>query len=932
MNNSFDPDFPFTEYGETDTNREEEQSLSLYPYVYPISGDGYGVPQDEEPVSENIPYPSWNSLQEQELTPESRSSYPYTVDGTAKMNASESAYPDPLEFHSPFLVPEYHQDPNASLASIEQVPQMTGDGYLSQDDSYLTQPNRPQWQPLVRTEIPRQSVFSNQQTDLAQPSPIRHVGETKRVLNEKVEIVRRGKWHILVVFFVVFSGIAFFASRMSLNYESFSLLLLDTRETQDVRSDGGFDNPEDPGYANRTLPNQALILGQSLLIAERTADRLLNMGAVQETDQLFSFQEDEEIILTRTELAEILQQDYVSVDPANRGEEADGIKITATSPIPEEAALIANLFAEEYVQYASEISRKHVVATRVFLEEQLERRRTELQTVEAQIEEYQTQEGAVNLTDEAQRAVNQIATLQASLDEARIDESMHKASLRSLEDELRQLRPRLAQRVASGVLKDIEQLQLRIEEKELRLDNIYKHYPDLRAYPHNNADVSALVAEVDQLKAQVQQLSTQYMDEIYASGGVDPRSDDAGITYLSDLNRQIATTRVSLSGSQARIQALEQRIAEYSRRLDVIPMQSNRLAQLQREQQSKEQLYNALTTRMQEARLAEERVKGFAQIIRPATVPEGPVRGRSSTIALGFMLALMLGIGAAVARYKLDSRIYSPDDLKEQGHDLLGIVPDMRRVKRLEFGRRNDVQTGIGIVSTSLLPYLRPLSPAAEAYRRLLTNLRYRNQDTGLRTLVVTSPEMGAGKSVTALNLAITSAQSGTKTLIIDADMHRPSLHEHLSSTPDPVLSRYLFERTAGVSLEHIATGIPNLYALSFKDLVHVPAELLGSQQMNDLILRLRAHFDLIIFDSPPALATTDASLLAAQCDATILVASAEKTDARDLGEAYDELRKVGARMYGTVLNRFNPSRMNSYRNAYKYRDKYYSTNKMPIA
>jgi len=931
MSNRIDPDFPYIHHGDADADGEEERALPVFPHAFPISGDGYDVPQDEKPVSNDDQYPAWKSIDDQVTNPGQGTWYAYSIETQPDRGDSNPLPSEPSDIHSNHPVHDFENDhPGANLPATT-VPKLAGDGFPAHNRSAFT-PAPPHWQPLSDPMTAQPSPISEARTKPNQFPANRHIGETKRVLNEKFEIVRRGKWHILVVVLVVFSGIAFLASHMPLEYESYSLLLLDTRETSDTRVNGGFDDPEDPGYANRTLPNQALILGQSLLIAERTAERLLAMGTIPGTEHRFSFESEDGEVLTWTELAEELQEDYVSVDPANSGDEADGIRITATSIIPEESALIANLFAEEYVTYASEISRKHVVATRMFLEDQLEQRRTDLQTVEAEIEEYQTTEGAVNLTDEAERAVDQIASLQASLDEARIDERMHQASLRSLEDELRQLRPRLAQRVASGVEKDIEQLQLRIEEKELRLETIYNNYPHLRANPYDNADVSSLIGEIDQLKSQVQAYSEQYINEIYASGGVDPRSNDTGIAYLADLNRQIATTRVSLSGSQARIQALDQRIAEYSRRLDAIPMQSNKLAQLQREQRSKEQLFNALTTRLQEARIAEERVKGFAQIIRPASVSEEPVRGRKSTIALGFMLAAILALGVAVARFKLDSKIYTPDDLREQGHDLVGIIPDMRKIKRREFGRRNEVQTGIGIVSSSLLPYLRPLSPQAEAYRRLLTNIRYRNQGAGLRTLVVTSPEMGAGKTVTALNLAITSAQAGNKTLIIDADMHRPSLHEHLSSTPDPMLSRYLFEGTTGVSPHHIATGIPNLYALTFRDLVHVPAELLGSRHMLELIHRLRSKFDLIIFDVPPALATTDASLLAAQCDATILVASAEKTDGRDLGQAFDELQMVGARMYGTVLNRFNPSRMYSYRNTYKYKDKYYSTTKMPVS
>src|SRR5690606_14398984 len=131
-------------------------------------------------------------------------------------------------------------------------------------------------------------------------------------------------------------------------------------------------------------------------------------------------------------------------------------------------------------------------------------------------------------------------------------------------------------------------------------------------------------------------------------------------------------------------------------------------------------------------------------------------------------------------------------------------------------------------------------------------------------------------------------------------------------------------ERRARVSIDHFATGVPNLYALTLRDHTAIPAELLGSARMRDLVDRLRGVFDLIVFDSPPALVATDAALLAAACDATLVVAASAQTKAEEVKETLEELGRVGANVVGVVLNRFDSTRIYGYKSAYRNRYRYH--------
>ena len=170
----------------------------------------------------------------------------------------------------------------------------------------------------------------------------------------------------------------------------------------------------------------------------------------------------------------------------------------------------------------------------------------------------------------------------------------------------------------------------------------------------------------------------------------------------------------------------------------------------------------------------------------------------------------------------------------------------------------------------------------------------------GIQNLMITSPKSGAGKSTTSLNLAFTSAQAGKRTLVIDADLRRPSLHDKLGLPEGPSLLELLSEDESRWDAERFFTGIENVYVITGIP-VSQPAELLGSRKMMDLIDRFRTEFDIIIFDTPPVLGAVDPVLLSRQCDAVIVVASSDGTDMEALTQSIDELRSVGANVLGTV-------------------------------
>jgi non-specific protein-tyrosine kinase len=215
---------------------------------------------------------------------------------------------------------------------------------------------------------------------------------------------------------------------------------------------------------------------------------------------------------------------------------------------------------------------------------------------------------------------------------------------------------------------------------------------------------------------------------------------------------------------------------------------------------------------------------------------------------------------------------------------------------------RNTVSTNGHTPNETLIALRDPRSPAAEAYRTLRTNLQFSSLDTPLHTLMATSTAPDEGKSTTLANLAVIMAQAEQRVILVDCDLRRPTLHSLFGLTNDSGLTSLILEQgEAPLPLQ--PTGVPGLSLLPGGPPPPRPADLLGSRQMGALIERLRAEASIVLFDTPPVTAVTDAAVLAARLDGVLLVLQAGKTRRDRAREARRLLEKVKANIVGVVLN-----------------------------
>lgn len=283
---------------------------------------------------------------------------------------------------------------------------------------------------------------------------------------------------------------------------------------------------------------------------------------------------------------------------------------------------------------------------------------------------------------------------------------------------------------------------------------------------------------------------------------------------------------------------------------------------------------------------------GGAQIVTPASTPTAPIRPtpkRNAILALA--VGLVFGVGLAFLFEYLDDSVKTKEDLERvvRGLPVLGTIPMLASWKDKDLPQ---------LVSVS-----DPSSPTAEAYRALRTSVQFLGLQQPVRVLQVTSAGPGEGKSTTLSNLAVALAGAGQRVVVCSADLRKPRIHEFFGlANVDGFTSVLLGDVPLSAALQQVP-GMERLSLLASGPIPPNPSELLSTARAAEVIAALQAEFDVVLIDTPPVLPVTDAAVLSARVDATIVVASANSTTRRALTHAMGLLRQVEAPIVGVVFN-----------------------------
>ncbi|MCS4198072.1 GumC family protein [Salinibacter ruber] len=760
-------------------------------------------------------------------------------------------------------------------------------------------------------------------------------------LQEITNMLWGGKWVILATFVVVVALGAAYTFLQTPIYETSSLVLVE--QQGGVSSVLGEGSSYGPFGSRGNLVNEVLVANQSESIIRSVAARLDTMQTHPRTGEpLTVLTGPEGKRRTVGQIASDLRfpEGKATMSAVMGGQgfsdrytSADALNLIVKGVSPSETALISNLYAQAYIDYNRRKSKESARSTRKFLEQQAAKFRTRVDRAEQELETFMREEKAVALDQETSRIVTQIANLQTRRDELRIELDMKQQVLNSKKEQLANIRPNLAERISSGLGEELSQVQKEKAEVATEINEVRRNNPNLGpgGTSPKAREFARLKERARQLEQESDSLAQKYVRQTIAAGGIGSISatgqgrrgggrQGQGLSYVVELQRQVAQKRIEVSGLQAQLSTVKERLAEYQKELDTLPAQSLQLAQLQRERRAAEQMYQFVQEQLQETRMVEESEVGYAEVIRSAGIPGSPVSPNTRLhLVLAAFLGLLGGMGLVFLREALDRKLRAPEDLEALGTKVLGTVPDMQELLEAEFGGNETVEIDGRSVPSQLVMLTSPVNAAAESYRRLRANLQFARPDDQIRSLIVSSASKGEGKTTTAANLSLSMASSGRRTLLVDADLRRPQLHRYFAVSKTPGLSEALYDETIVEGTGAMDTGIDDLSVLTSGGEMPNPSEVLGSGRMRRFLERMEEEFDIVIVDTPPLLLFSDPMSVVSHTDGALLVAQANRTDSPAFEQALSLLDDVDSEPLGSVLNQFDAERAGSYGYGYGY-------------
>jgi polysaccharide biosynthesis transport protein len=674
-------------------------------------------------------------------------------------------------------------------------------------------------------------------------------------LLEYWQVLRDRRWTIAAVAATIFMLALAFTLLMTPIYRASSTLQIE-RDTMKIMDVEGVTPTESP--MDRDFYQTQYELLQSRSLARRVVQdlKLVDQPVFAEVmasvdEQMERQQADGQKPASRGEARERALIEPVlkalTIEPVRNSRL---VKLNFDSPDPKLSARVANAWADAFI--ASNLERRFDASSyaRKYLEERLAQLKGKLEDSEKALVTFATDEQIVSVgEDQPSLSAQNLGELNASLAQAQAARIKAEAAWQqaSAGDGLG-----LPQVVSSQLIQKLrESRSLLAAQYQEQLRTYKADYPDMLR-------LSGQIAETDrQIAAEVAHIRAAVKSEY-------------------DAARQQETLLESrLGGLKDDVLDLQGRSIQYNI--------------LRREAETNRQLYDGLLQRYKEIGVVGNVGANNVSVVDRADVPEERHSPRLSlNLAVGLLLGLFAGVLAAFLLHHLDRSIHSPKMLEDTlGLPVLGAIP------RLPEG------------TTPAMAAADLRSPFAESYRSVRTALQFATADGLPRSLLLTSPGPGEGKTTSAMELARNIAQLGKRVVLVDADLRNPSLH-HLTGLANNMGLSNVLAGAAEVGDVLQKGSEPNLSVITSGPLPPNPPELLAGERLPQLLAVLRDRFDIVVLDGPPVLGLADAPLLAHLAEGTLVVAAAEQTRSDTLQSALQRLRRAHARVTGTLLTRFD--------------------------
>ena len=593
--------------------------------------------------------------------------------------------------------------------------------------------------------------------------------------------------------------------------------------------------------------------------------------------------------------------------------------LSAIANDPDEAFALASAAIELFESQCNDLVKKDSETLVSYIATQIDAVSEQLGQAVQDLEEFKGRIGEVRL-EENRTVVTELSQYQQRAAEAASQKATIRGELASVRGQYQQLDRRIRPGAPTGNSK--------ADQLRQQLNSIDSELERLRLTREPDDPV------VNQLKLDREKVSKQILTEAMSGKAMGINPGD--VAAWQQLGETVGSLEAQLDKLERQERFYKSEIDRFKRQHPDIFQQTMELTRLQRIVDTHNKAINFLVEEREKARIKGATETAGIKVIDPPRRPVAPLPSRTKTyILFGAVIGLLLGVGSAYGLEYFDNSIRTAEEIQRYTSlSVLGSIPQIRTGHRSSGTYAGNV-FGIGEgsnpgeenmkMSEKIITHFAPKDPISEAYRTLRTNIQFARLDKRIRAMLVSSAGPKEGKSLTVINLATTFAQMGERTVVVDADMRRPTQHHLFGIDREPGLTTLLSRKDLTIRDVVHTTEVDNLFIIPGGGSVPNPAELLASQRMNEQIDQLMDEYGMVVFDTPPVVAVTDAALLSRKVDGVTLVCKWGQTDRHLLLHAVDLMRKVEANMVGVILNNIDVyHRYGSYGHYYHYY--YYST------
>lgn len=742
--------------------------------------------------------------------------------------------------------------------------------------------NRKGYDQLSTYSIPRSEPVSSDGLD------------PKKILS----LLFRYKWIVLLMLILGGAGAWMIADTMTPTYQSSGTLMISAGPGGDDELSQIISQTTGMGTGS-TLANELQVL-QSREFSRQVAQKVMdqNPGYIDEFPVLWN--EDEEGNISRAELGTVSSRIRRNLSTIRPERDADILELSYNSSSPQEAALIVNEAMEVYVERSTLQNRQAAESTAEFLEEERERIRQRLDDSERRLKEFMDNTGIVRVDEQASGLVTQQANVETELQQIELDLGTIERAIEQHEAQMERIRPGLSEQFSEALGPRIRNSQEQLAEYEGERTMILTRNPGVRNREQTPQRLKYLDEQIERIKGEIQNMSDQLFTEDNEYLGMD---SEERAQMVATTQARITELRIEKNQLESRAEALRQRSEEVDSEFNNLPDGMMRLARLQRDVRINEEMYVSVSGQYADMSVLKQSQFGFGRILDTGLVPNTPVSpNKKILLILGIMVGGVLSAGFIAMREFFDNSISSVDELKLTSLPMLSAIPVLDKVSKR---KKKTFKNSKGDIPDELVLLRDRSHVASESIRRLKNNIIYQHGDIPPKTIAITSPEKGDGKSTVVSNLGVAFAEEGFKTLVVDTDFRRPKMHTYFGLSNEVGLTDYL-EGKLPVQKLLKDSDLGYLKVVTAGSHTDRPESIVSSKEFKQFLKKMEDVFDVIILDTPPFGIISDSTTLLKDASVTLLVTKYRKTNRGVFLKTVEELERINANVSGIVLNGFD--------------------------